>query len=34
MNAGNRGEDEMNKVNLAEKLSQIKDYWKPGFFVN
>jgi hypothetical protein len=23
MNAGNRGEDAMNKVNIAEKLSQI-----------
>jgi hypothetical protein len=29
MNAANTGEDAMNKANLAEKLSQITDYWKP-----
>jgi mannose-6-phosphate isomerase-like protein (cupin superfamily) len=29
MNASNTGEDAMNKVNLAEKQSQITDYWKP-----
>jgi mannose-6-phosphate isomerase-like protein (cupin superfamily) len=29
MNASKTGEDAMNKVNLAEKLSQITDYWKP-----
>jgi mannose-6-phosphate isomerase-like protein (cupin superfamily) len=29
MKAGNTGEDAMNKVNIAEKLSQITDYWKP-----